>query len=191
MVRPSNRSKNNVTRSILPPFSIHGMWGQQKDILRWPSQQQQQQNNPCFKKLIEDSNVFIEVCSEPYYQSSYGWRKMHLGCTLFCKTHNQSLTLRPELFYNIGHRSNISSSSSKLFLVELKYLQEIFRTQSLHLSFYFVSIKHSSRGALQQKEMNNRISSTREHSLLGEGSLYAGLQFNKTGFDQKRKYAEM
>ena len=26
MVRPSNKSKRNVTRSILPPCSIHGIW---------------------------------------------------------------------------------------------------------------------------------------------------------------------
>ena len=30
MVRPSIRSQSNVTRSILPPCSIHGMWGSRK-----------------------------------------------------------------------------------------------------------------------------------------------------------------
>ena len=30
MVRPSNRSKSNVTRSILPSCSIHGIWGRMK-----------------------------------------------------------------------------------------------------------------------------------------------------------------
>ena len=54
-VRSWQRSQNNITRSILPPCSIHEISdsGTQKDILRWPSQQKEAGVGLLKERLVE------------------------------------------------------------------------------------------------------------------------------------------
>ena len=59
----SHRSQSNISGSILPPTtcSIHGMRGSEKDILRWPSQQQQKTKslNFLFRSVFIGMSLFV------------------------------------------------------------------------------------------------------------------------------------
>ena len=64
MVRPSNRSQSNVTKSILTTSLLYS-WdvGQQKDILRWPSQKRVRSGHALPHGQVLEKSVVLLQCT--------------------------------------------------------------------------------------------------------------------------------